>query len=223
MAELLRAAGLAAGYNGHPVVRNLDLQINAGEVVALVGANGAGKTTSLMALAGVLPPLEGEVLIDGKPTRAPLHMRARNGLAYVTEDRSVFMRLTVRDNLRVGDCSEDAALAIFPELELHLKKLAGQLSGGEQQMLTLARALGRRPTVLLADELSLGLAPLIVKRLLLAVRSAADIHQVGALIVEQHVGQALRIADSVYAMRRGEIVLAGTVAETESRLQEAYL
>lgn len=223
MSDLLRANGLSAGYYGHPVVRDLDLEVQAGEVVALVGANGAGKTTTLMTLAGALPAMSGEVWFDGERTRAPLHVRARRGMAYVTEERSVFMRLTAAENLRVGKCDEARAVEIFPELEPLLGRSAGQLSGGEQQMLTLGRALARRPKLLLADELSLGLAPLVVKRLLRAVRQVADEDGVGVLIVEQHVNQALRFADRVYAMRRGEIVLAGSAEETAPQLQEMYM
>jgi branched-chain amino acid transport system ATP-binding protein len=223
MTDLLRAKGLAAGYYGHPVVRGLDLDVQPGEVVALVGANGAGKTTTLMALAGSLDAMEGEVWFEGERTKAPLHVRARRGMSYVTEERSVFMRLTTAENLRVGNCDEAHAVELFPELQPLLKRSAGQLSGGEQQMLTLGRALARRPKLLLADELSLGLAPLVVKRLLKAVRRAADEDGVGVLIVEQHVNQALRFADRVYAMRRGEIILSGTAEEAAPRLQEAYM
>ena len=143
-------------------------------MVALLGANGAGKTTTLLTLAGELPPLQGQVAFDGIVTKAPLYKRARNGLTFVTEEKSVFMGLSTRDNLRVAGVDMDEALTLFPELERRLHVRGGLLSGGEQQMLTLARALARKPRVLLADELSMGLAPLVVKRLLEAVRAAAD-------------------------------------------------
>jgi branched-chain amino acid transport system ATP-binding protein len=220
---LLSARGLAAGYHGHAIVRDVDLEVRAGEVVALLGPNGAGKTTTLLTLVGELRPLAGEVVFSGQPGTAPLHRRARNGLAFVTEERSVFPQLTAGENLRVGRCDIDEALDLFPELRPLLKRRGGLLSGGEQQMLTLARALARKPRLLLADELSLGLAPLVVKRLLTAVRKAADERGVGVLLVEQHVKQALRIADRVLVMRNGEIVLRGTVAEVEGRLERAYL
>ena len=116
-----------------------------GEVVALLGPNGAGKTTTLLALTGELPPLAGEVIIDGVVAKAPLFKRARNGMTFVTEERSVFMGMSTRDNLRVGGVTTEAALALFPELEPRLDVRGGLLSGGEQQMLTLARALGRKP------------------------------------------------------------------------------
>src|SRR5581483_9818736 len=199
---------------------DLDLAVESGEVVALLGPNGAGKTTTLLALAGELKPLSGEVVFDGKATRAGLYRRARAGLAFVTEERSVFMPLTAAENLRVGRGDKALALSLFPELEPLLGRRAGLLSGGEQQMLTLARALSRRPRCLLIDELSLGLAPLVVARLLTAVRKAADEEGVGVLLVEQHVRQALKLADRVHVLRRGRVVLAGTRDELHSRLQD---
>jgi branched-chain amino acid transport system ATP-binding protein len=220
---LLEAVGMASGYNGNPVIRDIDLQVGRGEVVALLGPNGAGKSTTIMTLAGQIPVLEGEVRLDGKATTAPVHRRTRNGMAVVTEKRSVFMRLTAAENLRLGRCDRKKALDLFPELERLLGRLGGQLSGGEQQILTLARALARNPRVLLADELSLGLAPMVVTRLLTAVRRAADEDGVGVLLVEQHVGQALRYADRVYAIRHGSIVAAGTPTEVAPVLEDAYL
>jgi branched-chain amino acid transport system ATP-binding protein len=220
---LLSARGLGAGYHGHPIVADLDLEVARGEVVALLGPNGAGKSTTLLTLAGHLRPLAGEVWFDGSVTKAPLHARARGGLAFVPEGRTVFRRLTTAQNLRVGRGDAEIALEVFPELRPLLKRSAGLLSGGEQQMLTLGRALGRRPKLLLADELSLGLAPLVVVRLLEAVRRVAKEDGVGVLLVEQHVQQALRYADRVYVMRRGEIVLSGSVEEVKPRLEDAYL
>jgi branched-chain amino acid transport system ATP-binding protein len=220
---LLAARGLAAGYHKHPVVEGIDLEVRPGEVVALLGPNGAGKTTTLLALAGELAPLAGEVVFRGQKTTASLFRRARNGLAFVPEERSVFPQLTAAENLKVGRGNDEIALSLFPELEPLLERRGGLLSGGEQQILTLARALSREPVLLLADELSLGLAPLVVARLLKAVREAAEERGVGVLLVEQHVKQALRIADRVLVMRGGRIVISGTVAEVEGRLEEAYL
>jgi branched-chain amino acid transport system ATP-binding protein len=220
---LLRADGVSAGYHGHPVVTGLDLEVRPGEVVALLGPNGAGKTTSLMSLVGALPLLAGDVWFDGRPATAPLHRRAAAGLSFVTEERSVFMRLTVAENLRVGRADRDRVVALFPELRPLMRRTAGTLSGGEQQMLTLARSLARSPKLLIADELSLGLAPLVVTRLLDAVRRAADEDGVGVLLVEQHVDQALGYADRVYVMNRGRVVHAGTVAEVKPHLEAAYL
>jgi branched-chain amino acid transport system ATP-binding protein len=219
-APALEARGIAAGYGPQPVIHDVDISVRRGEVVALLGANGAGKTTTLLTLAGELPPLRGEVAINGTVTKAPLYKRARNGLTFVTEEKSVFMGLSTRDNLRVAGVDLDEALTLFPELERRLSVRGGLLSGGEQQMLTLARALARKPRVLLADELSMGLAPLVVKRLLEAVRAAADQRGAAVLLVEQHARKALRYADRAYVMRRGRIELSGTATELRSRIQE---
>jgi branched-chain amino acid transport system ATP-binding protein len=222
-ATLLAASDLSAGYNGHPVIRGVDVEVHAGEVVALLGPNGAGKTTTIRALAGELPALAGTISLSGKRTNAPLHGRARKGVALVPEERSVFMQLSALDNIRVGRCPVDDVLALFPELRPLLHRRAGLLSGGEQQMLTLGRALARKPMLLLADELSLGLAPLVVTRLLDAIRKAADENGVGVLLVEQHVKRVLQVADRVYVMRGGRIILHGRVADVAGQLEEAYL
>jgi branched-chain amino acid transport system ATP-binding protein len=226
MTALLEARNLSAGYGGQPVVRGVDLEVHAGEVVCLLGPNGAGKTTTMLTLCGELSPIEGDVLLDGEVTRAPLHRRVALGLGLVTEERSVFKGLSCRDNLRCGGGSVDEALQYFPELESRLSVRGGLLSGGEQQMLSLARALTRRPRVLLADELSLGLAPLVVDRLLQAVRAAADGQRTSALIVEQHARKAIKYADRIYLMNRGRIQMATTANEAMQRIAEiedAYL
>ena len=222
-APILAASQISTGYHGHAIVEDFDLDVHAGEIVALLGPNGAGKTTTLLTLAGEIRPLSGELRLDGEPTKMPLHRRARNGLALVTEERSVFMDLTVKDNLRVGRCDVDRVFELFPELVPLAKRRAGLLSGGEQQMLTLGRALAREPRLLLADELSLGLAPMVVTRLLEAVRKAADEQGVGVVLVEQHVKQALRVADRVAVMRGGRVVVRGTVDEVAGKLEVAYL
>jgi branched-chain amino acid transport system ATP-binding protein len=219
-ASLLECRGLAAGYGDIAVVRDVDLDVAAGEVVALIGPNGAGKTTTLLTLAGELPPIAGEIRFRGVETKSPLFRRAQRGMGFVTEERSVFMQLSTAENLRVAGVSSVDAVAIFPELEPLMRRTAGLLSGGEQQMLTLARALARKPSLLLADELSLGLAPLLVKRLLDTVRRVATEQSTGVLLVEQHVRQALGIADRVYVMQRGKIVISGTVDDVRGRLDE---
>jgi branched-chain amino acid transport system ATP-binding protein len=217
---VLEARAVSAGYGPQPVIHDLDLVVEPGEVVGLLGANGAGKTTTLLALAGELPLLSGEVLLDGTATTAPLFKRARQGLTFVTEEKSVFMGLTARDNLRVAKVDIDVALGLFPELERLLGVRAGLLSGGEQQMLTLARALSRKPRILLADELSMGLAPIIVKRLLEAVVRIAKQQGTAVLLVEQHVRKALEYCDRAYVMHRGRIELSGTTHELLGRLSE---
>jgi branched-chain amino acid transport system ATP-binding protein len=206
---LLTAEGVSFGYGSIPVVRDLRLNVRAGEVVSMLGANGAGKTTTLLGLAGELKASGGTVRWLGKAVHSSLNVRAKEGLALVPGDRGVISKLSVKDNLRLGLGDPDYAIELFPELRPLLKRSAGLLSGGEQKILMLARALGARPRLLLADELSLGLAPLIVQRLLEAVRQAAD-SGVGVLLVEQQVRMALDICDRAYVMRRGRVVMDGT-------------
>jgi branched-chain amino acid transport system ATP-binding protein len=205
---VVEARALTAGYGGTPAIHDVDLEARAGEVVALLGANGAGKTTSLLALAGELTPMSGTVTFHGDARRRRLHQRARQGLGFLTEERCVFMQLTGWQNLKLGRGRPEKALQLFPELEEHLDKKVGLLSGGQQQMLALGRVLASAPRVLLADELSLGLAPMVVERLLGAVRAAAD-DGVAVILVEQHVRQALAVADRVQVLRRGRVVLSG--------------
>jgi branched-chain amino acid transport system ATP-binding protein len=220
MTAVLATRGLSAGYAGQPVVHDVEIEVSPGEVVCLLGPNGAGKTTTLLTLSGELPAIKGEVLLDGEPTKAPLHRRARQGLGYVTEERSVFKGMSARDNLRCGGVAPAEAIELFPELEKTMDTRGGLLSGGEQQMLTLARALLRKPRLLLADELSLGLAPLVVDRLLKSVRQAASERGTGVLIVEQHARKALRYADRVYVMSRGRLAMALSAHEAQERLNE---
>lgn len=226
MTPVLEARGLTASYGATIVVRDLDLAVNAGEVVALLGPNGAGKTTTLLALSGALAPAAGDVLWEGQRITTPLHKRARLGLGIVSEQRAIFSKLTVRDNFKVSRCDEARATSLFPELEEHLGRPAGLLSGGQQQMVALARALTRgQPKLLLIDEISLGLAPQTTDRLLGAVREAAT-NGMGVLMVEQHIHKALAVADRACVMRRGQIVLSGSSSElgqNEARIQDAYL
>jgi ABC-type branched-subunit amino acid transport system ATPase component len=220
MTAALEARSLVAGYGPEmAVVRDLSLEVQPGEVVALLGPNGAGKTTTIMTLCGELPALGGEVHLHGQAIVSPLYQRARLGLGLVAEDRAVVASMSLNDNLRVTRADPDRAFRLFPELYAHAGRQVGLLSGGQQQMLALAIALSRDTTVLLADELSLGLAPMIVDRLLLAIRQAAD-DGVAVLLVEQHVVKAMRVADRAYIMRRGVIEVSGTTAQLQGRLEE---
>ena len=220
MSAVLEARALSAGYGGVPVVRDLDLEVAPGEIVALLGRNGAGKTTALLTLAGDLPPIAGEVRLFGSATRAALDHRARRGLALVTDDRAMFMTLTARENIRLArHATVQRVLHVFPELEPHLALRAGMLSGGQQQMLALGRALASEPRILLVDELSLGLAPIVVKRLLAAVRAAAD-RGTAVLIVEQHARVVLGVADRACLLVNGRVAITGSAAELRQNIAE---
>jgi branched-chain amino acid transport system ATP-binding protein len=226
MQPVISVKGMSTGYAGQPVVHDLSFDVNPGEVLCLLGPNGAGKTTTMLALSGELPLIGGEVAFGDVRAKAPLYKRARAGMAYVTEERSVFKGMSLRDNLRVGGVDAEEAVALFPELGRRMTVRGGLLSGGEQQMLTLARALGRKPRLLLADELSLGLAPLVVDRLLQAVRKAADEQQTAVVMVEQHAHKALRYTDHALVMRRGRIGLDLTGEQARARIgevEQAYL
>ena len=210
--------GLTAGYGDVPVLHAIDLRVEPGEVVALLGPNGAGKTTTMLALAGVLPST-GTVTFEGRHLTGPLHRRVRRGLGFIPEERAVFRQLSTRTNLGLGRGGLEGALRVFPELEALLDRQAGLLSGGEQQMVVLARALAAEPRLLLVDELSLGLAPLIVRRLLAALGAAAE-RGMAVLLVEQHAGQALAVADRGYVLQRGRIELEGSGADLLTRLDD---
>lgn len=216
---VLRAEELDVGYGKLRAARSLDLHVAAGEVVSLIGANGVGKTTTLLTLAGELPALGGRVRWEGRPITEPLHVRARRGLAFIPEERSVVATMSVRDNLRLGGVSTSDAIAIFPELGPLIGRRAGLLSGGEQQMLTLARALARSPKAVIVDELSLGLAPLVAERLVQALRDVAA-GGVAVLVVEQNLGRTLALSDRFYLMRGGRIKLSARSADYRERTDE---
>lgn len=220
---VLEAKGLTAGYGELAAVRDVDLALYPGEVLALFGPNGAGKSTTILTLAGALPLIGGEVHWLGTPTRASLHQRAREGLVLVPEGRSVLASMTVRDNLLLGRGGVAGALGLFPELKPLLRRRAGLLSGGEQQMLTVARALASDPNVLLLDELSLGLAPIIVDRLLARLVEIAKQRDVGVLLVEQQARRALSAADRWLLMRNGRIAAEGDATSGVEDLERAYL
>jgi branched-chain amino acid transport system ATP-binding protein len=231
MTPLLECRELDAGYNGVAVVREFSMTLEAGEVVALLGPNGAGKTTVLLTLAGLLPPLNGTVELLGQPIPVGRpHLVTRRGLALVPDDRSLFTTLTTRENLEVGPRRDPEAmeqvLDYFPALRTRLNLKAGMLSGGEAQMLAVARALIQRPKVLLIDEMSMGLAPVIIEELLPRMRAIALQSGAGVILVEQHVGLAVEVADRVIVLIHGSTAFtrpAAEVAADPGTLEAAYL
>jgi ABC-type branched-subunit amino acid transport system ATPase component len=225
---------LSAGYGAAPVLEGVDLTVHTGELVAVLGANGAGKSTLMRAISGLHRPVRGTVQLDRQDIATfTAHRIARGGLILVPEGRQVFPELTVMDNIRLGayyrgsfDALQDleVLLARFPALKPRLHARAGLLSGGEQQMLAIARGLVARPTVLLLDEPSLGLAPTLIATLfgvLVEVREAGNT----VLLVDQRVGLALGVADRGYVLQNGRIVQEGAAAEihNDAALERAYL
>lgn len=212
-----------------PVVRAVSLTVEAGSISVLLGANGAGKTTLLEGLSGVIPASGGRIALDGRELRRlGAGARARAGLGHVEQGRTVFRQLSTEENLRVGARGPQAlawAYELFPELAQRARVRAGLLSGGEQQMLVIARALLCEPKVLLIDEMSAGLAPIVVRRLMKTVRALAD-RGLAILLVEQFAALALSIGDRAYVLRRGRMVYDGRCAELRddpARLHQLYL
>jgi len=228
---VLELEGLGAGYGGAPVIRNVNLSVAPGEVVALLGANGAGKTTTLRAVSGMLRGVRGRVALDGAEVgRASAQALSRRGVAHVPEGRGVFGGLTVAEHFKLGRGGKRLDMGrierYFPRLVELRDRRAGVLSGGEQQMLALAWALAAQPRLLLVDELSLGLAPVIVERLLPVVRAYANDTGCGVVLVEQHVHLALEIADRGIVLSHGEVAVeasADGLREDRSLLEASYL
>lgn len=227
---LLDVSALAAGYLGRDVLHDVDLGVGAGEVVAVLGPNGAGKSTLLLTIAGVVRPTSGSVRLFGAEARGrSVQQRARRGLGFVPADRGLFVGLTARENIRVFSRDRSAvgrAIETFPRLEAVLDRRVGLLSGGEQQMLTIATVLITRPRLLMIDEMSMGLAPVVVRSLLPAIRRVADEDGVGVLIVEQHAAEALEVSDRIVVMHQGRVVHEATSAAVTAdpeRLASLYL
>ena len=224
----LRVEGLRVNRLGQAVVRGVSLSVAPGEVTVLLGANGAGKSTLLDGISAVVPASGGRVLLDGVDlTRSSRRRRVGSGLVYVEQGRTVFPSLTVEENFLVAAPRDrlDPAFELFPELGARRSVPAEHLSGGEQQMLVLGRAVLRQPRILMIDELSLGLAPAVIDRMLRAVRHMAG-NGIGLLLVEQFAERALDTGDHAVVMARGEVVLRGTAAQVQKqpdRLRRAYL
>jgi branched-chain amino acid transport system ATP-binding protein len=229
---LLQVKNLRCSYGNLEVVHGISLHVCTGEIVGLLGANGAGKSSLLKSIIGLLPPRQGDIFIDGRPTRdQPAWRSISNSTVLVPEGKMIFADMTVYENLLIGGYhNPDRALQLdivldrFPRLRERINQLAGTLSGGEQQMLALGRALMARPKMLLLDEPSLGLAPLLVKEVFNEIRKMKDLGMT-VLLVEQNVAATLQVADRAYVMETGEIILEGQAADLRHNpeVKRAYL
>lgn len=235
----LAVTSMTAGYGGAPVVRNLSFDAAPGEVVSLIGPNGAGKTTSLNVMASLLPARSGQVQLAGRSIVGTTPYRAaRQGVAYIPSDRGVFANLTVAEHLRltsrsparrsrVADAmSEEAAVTLFPSLQRRRNARAAELSGGEQQMLAITKAVMLAPRLLLVDELSLGLAPKVLQEILPVIRTFADETAAIVVLVEQHYELGLEVSDRCIVLSHGDMVFEGSAEEIRgdrTRVEEMYL
>jgi branched-chain amino acid transport system ATP-binding protein len=233
--KLLDVRGLEVAYGRIKAVKSVTLAVNKGELVCLIGANGAGKTTTLKSLAGMLPALAGSVEFDGAAiARLPSHALVRRGIALVPEGRGIFSRLSVLENLQLGGYARESAresaqdlehvFGLFQRLAERRRQIAGTLSGGEQQMLAIGRALMSRPRLLLLDEPSMGLAPIMVQKIFEIIRRIAQ-EGVTILLVEQNARLALEVSHRGYVMEGGEITLTDAAAALlkNPQVQHAYL
>ncbi|MGO4478270.1 ABC transporter ATP-binding protein [Massilia sp. 2TAF26] len=235
--NILKIAGLKVAYGGIKAVKGIDLEVNRGELVTLIGANGAGKTTTLKAITGTLPAckVEGSVSYLGQPLGSAKSFKlVQNKLAMVPEGRGVFTRMSIHENLLMGAYTRDDKAGIeadidkwytvFPRLKERANQLAGTLSGGEQQMLAMARALMCHPTLLLLDEPSMGLSPIMVEKIFEVIRNVSS-QGITVLLVEQNARLALQAASRAYVMESGAITMMGNAADmlNDPRVQAAYL
>ena len=233
--SFLEVRALEVSYGQIKAVKGIDIEVKQGELVCLIGANGAGKTTTLKALSGMLPPSQGEILFEGERiTGSPSHALVRRGIALVPEGRGIFGRLTVEENLRLGAYARrdgagirqdlERAYGLFPRLAERRRQFAGTLSGGEQQMLAIGRALLSRPRLLLLDEPSMGLAPMLVQKIFEIIRKIAA-EGVTLLLVEQNAKLALQASHRGYVLESGRVALADDAKAllANPRVRQAYL
>ncbi|WP_158906246.1 ABC transporter ATP-binding protein [Burkholderia sp. L27(2015)] len=235
MSRELQVEGISVSYGDVTALTDVTLHVAQGEIIALLGANGAGKSTTLKAVMGMVKPHEGKILLDGMDvTGLPAHTAARRGVALVPEGRRIFKKMTVRENLEVGGVTQPASkaamhieevYALFPRLRERQRQLAGTMSGGEQQMLAIGRALMSKPAFILLDEPSLGLAPLITAQVYEVIKRISTELGIGSILVEQNVELALSVATRGYVLARGKEALAGPAASLlgSPALHRAYL